>query len=192
MFLKFWKFNRKTPVLESRFCKFVKNRLQRRCFTVKFVKFLRTPILGTTAYVIKAKAELLQLLLSQKYLRRAWLKSKQIQKKLMENTLFRNKYSNHPSWNWAALDLTNYCDSLFCQLTNNLFSNKHCKHPSWNWTPLNLIIFAASVIFGLFGNFVLKNISWKVYLCQMLCFLIFFNFVFPFKICLVKCVCFHW
>ena len=76
-------------MLESLFCKFVKNRLQRRCFTVKFVKFLRTPILGTTAYVIKAKAELLQLLLSQKYL--------QIQKKLMENTLFRNKYSNHPS-----------------------------------------------------------------------------------------------
>ena len=41
------------PVLESPFnkvaglqsCNFIKNRLQHRCFPVKFAKFLRTPIL---------------------------------------------------------------------------------------------------------------------------------------------------
>ena len=40
--LKFRKFHRKTPVLESLF---IKKRLQLRCFPVKFAKFLRTPIL---------------------------------------------------------------------------------------------------------------------------------------------------
>ena len=44
----FFKFHRKTPVLESRFNKiagrnFIKDRLQRKCFPVKFAKFLRTP-----------------------------------------------------------------------------------------------------------------------------------------------------
>ena len=39
---KFRKFGWKTPVLESLFYKVV---LQHRCFPVKFVKFLRTPIL---------------------------------------------------------------------------------------------------------------------------------------------------
>ena len=42
VFLKFRKFYRKTPVLESLF---IKKRLQHRCFLVKFAKFLRTPIL---------------------------------------------------------------------------------------------------------------------------------------------------
>ena len=49
----FCKFHKITPVLESLFnkvadlkaCKFIKNRLQHRCFPVKFAKFLRTPIL---------------------------------------------------------------------------------------------------------------------------------------------------
>ena len=51
--LKFRKFYRKTPVLESIFnnisglqsCNFIKKRLQHRCFPIKFAKFLRTPIL---------------------------------------------------------------------------------------------------------------------------------------------------
>ena len=51
--LKFRKFHRKTPVLESLFskvaglraCNFIKKRLQQRCFPVKFAKFLRTTIL---------------------------------------------------------------------------------------------------------------------------------------------------
>ena len=45
------KFYRKTLVLESLFnkvagfqaCKFIKKRLQHKCFSVKFVKFLRSP-----------------------------------------------------------------------------------------------------------------------------------------------------
>ena len=49
--LKFRKFHRKAPVLEPLFKKvagvktynFIKMRLQRRCFPVKFPKFLRTP-----------------------------------------------------------------------------------------------------------------------------------------------------
>ena len=47
---KFRRFHRKTPVLESLFnkvaglqaCNFITNRLQHRCFPVKFTKFLRT------------------------------------------------------------------------------------------------------------------------------------------------------
>ena len=50
---KYRKFHRKTPVLESLFnniaglqaCDFIKKILQHRCFPMKFVKFLRTPIL---------------------------------------------------------------------------------------------------------------------------------------------------
>ena len=41
MFLKFAKFHRKAPVLES----LDKNRLQNRCVPVKIRKFLSTPIL---------------------------------------------------------------------------------------------------------------------------------------------------
>ena len=49
---KFYNFYRKTPVLKTLFnkvvalqaCNFIKKR-QRRCFPVKFAKFLRTPIL---------------------------------------------------------------------------------------------------------------------------------------------------
>ena len=43
---KLCKFRRKTPVLEPRFNK---KRLQRRCFLVKFAKFLRTPFLQNTS-----------------------------------------------------------------------------------------------------------------------------------------------
>ena len=51
--LEIRKFHKKTPVLESLFnkvldlqtCKFIKKRLQHRCFPVKFAKFLRAPIL---------------------------------------------------------------------------------------------------------------------------------------------------
>ena len=46
---KFRKFLRKTPVLESLLEStggYLKNRLQLRCFPVKFAKFLRTPILA--------------------------------------------------------------------------------------------------------------------------------------------------
>ena len=51
--LELRKFHRKTPVLESLFnritglkgCKFIKKRLQHRCFPVKFKTFLRAPIL---------------------------------------------------------------------------------------------------------------------------------------------------
>ena len=51
--LKFHKFHRKTPVLESLFngvpglkaCDFIEKRLQHRCFPVKFAKYLRRPIL---------------------------------------------------------------------------------------------------------------------------------------------------
>ena len=47
---KLFKVHRKTPVLESLFnkvaglqaCNFIKKRLQRKCFPVKFAKFLRT------------------------------------------------------------------------------------------------------------------------------------------------------
>ena len=50
---KFHKFQRKTPVLESLFnkvaglqaCNFIKKKLQRGCFPVKFTKLLRTPSL---------------------------------------------------------------------------------------------------------------------------------------------------
>ena len=52
----FRKFYRKTPVLESLFNKFagvrpatLLKRLQHRCFSVKFVKFLRTPFCRTSA-----------------------------------------------------------------------------------------------------------------------------------------------
>ena len=49
----FGNFTRKTPALESLFkkdaclrtCNFIKKRLQRRCFPVKFAKFLRAPFL---------------------------------------------------------------------------------------------------------------------------------------------------
>ena len=52
VFLKFHKFHRKTLVLESLFnkvaglkvWKFIKKRLQHKCFPVKFMKFSRTPI----------------------------------------------------------------------------------------------------------------------------------------------------
>ena len=48
---KFSAFHRKTPVLKSLFnrvaglsaCSFIKKRLQNRCFSVEFTKFLRTP-----------------------------------------------------------------------------------------------------------------------------------------------------
>ena len=43
---KLCRFRRKTPVLEPRFNK---KRLQRRCFLVKFAKFLRTPFLQNTS-----------------------------------------------------------------------------------------------------------------------------------------------
>ena len=50
---KFCKFHRKTPVLQSLFykvasfqtCKFIKKKLQHRCFPVKLAKFLRTAFL---------------------------------------------------------------------------------------------------------------------------------------------------
>ena len=53
MFLKISQVSQETPVLESLFnkvaglnaCNFVKNRLQHRCFAMKFVKFLITPFL---------------------------------------------------------------------------------------------------------------------------------------------------
>ena len=53
VFLKYRKFHRKTPMLESllnkvsglQICSFIKKRLQGRCFPVKFANFLRTPIL---------------------------------------------------------------------------------------------------------------------------------------------------
>ena len=55
--LKFHKFHRKTPVLESFFnkvvrlkaCSFINKRLQHSCFPVKFVKFLRTSFLQKTS-----------------------------------------------------------------------------------------------------------------------------------------------
>ena len=51
--VKYRKFNRKTPVLESLFnnveglqaCNFIKKIFQHWCFPMKFAKFLRTPIL---------------------------------------------------------------------------------------------------------------------------------------------------
>ena len=54
---KFCKLHRKTPVLEPLFIKvlglkawnFIKKRLQHRCFPVKSVKFLRTPLLQNTS-----------------------------------------------------------------------------------------------------------------------------------------------
>ena len=53
---KFRNIHRKTPVLESLFnkvaelkaCKFIKKKLQRRCFPVNIAKFLRAPILKNT------------------------------------------------------------------------------------------------------------------------------------------------
>ena len=32
-------------MLESQACNFIKNRLQQRCFPIKFAKYLRTPVL---------------------------------------------------------------------------------------------------------------------------------------------------
>ena len=55
-FQRFLKLHRETPVLKSllnivgclKVCNFIKNWLQHRCFPVKFMKFLRTPILKNT------------------------------------------------------------------------------------------------------------------------------------------------
>ena len=55
---RFLKLHRETPVLKSlpniveclKACNFIKNWLQHRCFPVKFMKFLRTPILKNTAH----------------------------------------------------------------------------------------------------------------------------------------------
>ena len=55
--LKFRKFHRKTPGLESLFnkvaspqaCNLIKKRLQHRCFPMKYAKFLRTPFLQKTS-----------------------------------------------------------------------------------------------------------------------------------------------